>query len=87
MHGFQKPDPRLFLRACDDLGVEATECAMLGDRIDNDIAPAKRPGMRTALLRTGPHISQLPRSWEEIPDAEIHSVDELRQTLLGYLDS
>ncbi|MDQ6669410.1 MAG: HAD family hydrolase [Chloroflexota bacterium] len=86
MHGFQKPDPRLFLRACDDLGVELPECVMVGDRIDNDIGPAGRLGMRTVLFRTGRHISQLPRSWEEIPDAEVHGVYELRQTLLSYLD-
>ena len=49
MHGFHKPDPRLFLRACADLGVRPDECVMVGDRIDNDIVPAKWLDMRAIL--------------------------------------
>ena len=70
-YGFRKPDLRLFLRACNDLGVAPKECIMVGDRIDNDIVPAKVLGMRTVLIRTGRHIEQQPRSWDEIPDAEV----------------
>lgn len=80
-HGLRKPDPRLFLRACADLGVEPEECAMVGDRIDNDIAPAKALGMRAVLFRTGRHIDQQPRSWTELPDREVHSVEELERAL------
>lgn len=81
VHGFRKPDVRLFLRACEDLGVEPAECVMVGDRIDNDIAPARWLGMRTVLLRTGRHIDQQPRSWEETPDAEVRDVVGLRAAL------
>jgi len=84
-HGYHKPDPRLFLRACNDLGVDPTDCVMVGDRIDNDIAPAQRLGMRTVLFRTGRHARQLPRSWEEVPGAEVHDVDQLRMVLLSQL--
>jgi HAD superfamily hydrolase (TIGR01549 family) len=80
-HGYQKPDLRLFLRACEDLGVEPAECIMVGDRIDNDIAPAKRLGMKAVLFRTGRHIAQQPRSHEEVPDAEVTNVEELRGAL------
>jgi putative hydrolase of the HAD superfamily len=69
-HGYRKPDVRLFLRACEDLGVEPAECVMVGDRIDNDIFPATLLGIATVLIRTGRHIAQQPRSFEEIPDAE-----------------
>jgi HAD superfamily hydrolase (TIGR01549 family) len=72
VYGYRKPDVRLFLRACEDLGVEPTECVMVGDRIDNDVVPAKLLDMRTVLLRTGRHIAQQPRSWDETPDAEVH---------------
>jgi putative hydrolase of the HAD superfamily len=58
VHGYRKPDIRLFLRVCADLKVDPTECIMVGDRIDNDIVPAKLLGMRTVLLRTGRHIDQ-----------------------------
>jgi putative hydrolase of the HAD superfamily len=73
-HGFRKPDVRLFLRACADLGVEPPECIMVGDRIDNDIVPARLLGMRTVLLRSGRHIKQQPRSSDEVPDAEVRDV-------------
>lgn len=76
-HGFRKPDVRLFLRACEGLGVQPAETIMVGDRVDNDIAPARLLGMRTVLLRTGRHIEQQPRSWDEVPDFEVRSVAEI----------
>jgi putative hydrolase of the HAD superfamily len=76
-HGFRKPDVRLFLRACEDLGVAPKECIMVGDRIDNDIAPARLLGMRTVLFRTGRHAKQQPRSLDEVPDVEVHAVEAL----------
>jgi len=81
MHGLRKPDTRLFLRACDDLGFDPSECLMVGDRIDNDIAPARLLGMRTVLFRTGRHAAQQPRSWDELPDAEVDSVDGLEAAI------
>jgi HAD superfamily hydrolase (TIGR01549 family) len=83
-HGFRKPDVRLFLRACEDLGVEPAECIMVGDRVDNDMAPARLLGMRTVLLRTGRHIAQQPRSLDEVPDFEVRTVEEMR-TAIGQL--
>lgn len=80
-HGYRKPDVRHFLRCCDDLGVEPADCIMVGDRIDNDIAPARLLGMRTVLFRTGRHIAQQPRSAEEVPDAEVRTVAELQTAL------
>ncbi len=81
IHGLRKPDVRLFLRACDDLGYEPQECLMVGDRIDNDIAPARQLGMRTILFRSGRHSSQLPRSWNETPDAEVIDVEGLEAAI------
>lgn len=86
-HGYHKPDVRLFLRACDDLAVKPEECVMVGDRIDNDIAPARLLGMRTVLFRTGRHIRQQPRSPEEIPDAEVHDVAGLKVAIDAFLRS
>lgn len=85
-HGYRKPDVRLFLRACEDLGVEPGECIMVGDRVDNDIAPARLLGMRTVLLRTGRHIAQQPRSLEEVPDFEVRTVEEMRTAIVRLLD-
>jgi HAD superfamily hydrolase (TIGR01662 family) len=71
VYGLRKPDVRLFVRVCEDLGVKPEECVMVGDRIDNDIAPAKLLGMKTVLIRTGRHCEQQPRSWDEVPDREV----------------
>lgn len=71
-HGFHKPDVRLFLRACEDLGVAPEECIMVGDRIDNDVVPARLLGMKAVLIRTGRHRNQQPRTPGEVPHAEVH---------------
>jgi HAD superfamily hydrolase (TIGR01549 family) len=71
VYGFRKPDIRLFLRACEDLQVQPDECIMVGDRIDNDVVPAKLLGMGTVRLLHGRHREQRPRSWDEMPDHEV----------------
>jgi len=79
--GLRKPDPRAFLHACTALAVIPPRCIMVGDRIDNDIAPARLLGMTTVLLRTGRHAGQQPRSWMEVPDEIVRDVSELAQAL------
>lgn len=48
-----KPDPALYQWAVDAAGVKPHEALMVGDRIDNDVRPAKHIGMHTAWLRLG----------------------------------
>lgn len=49
--GLAKPDADLFRRALDRAGAGPSECLMIGDRLDNDVAPAAALGMATALVR------------------------------------
>jgi putative hydrolase of the HAD superfamily len=51
--GFEKPDPRLFARALELAGAEPGGTAMVGDRLDYDIRPAKAVGMRTIWVLRG----------------------------------
>lgn len=81
----RKPDPRFFLTVCEALGRPAEECVMVGDRIDNDIAPARALGMATVLFRTGRHARQRPRTWLETPDAVVEDVAGLRTVLAGMV--
>ena len=84
--GVSKPDPRAFAAAAEALSVPAAACIMVGDRIDNDIAPAKVLGMAAILFRGGRHRRQRPRSPAEEPDAVVTDVRELEEaiaTLLG----
>jgi FMN phosphatase YigB (HAD superfamily) len=55
---------------------------MVGDRIDNDITPARLLGMRTVLFRTGRHIEQQARSVDEVPDVEVRDVAGLEEALM-----
>lgn len=80
-HGYLKPDVRLFLRACEDIGAPPEATVMVGDRIDNDIFPARLLGMRTVLFRTGRHVAQRPRSFHDLPDVEVTDVEELSAAL------
>ena len=79
--GVRKPDPALFLAAADALGVPSARCNMVGDRIDNDILPARRLGMATIRFRGGRHARQQPRSPEEAPDREVVDVLELEAAI------
>ncbi|HLG11393.1 MAG TPA: HAD family hydrolase [Dehalococcoidia bacterium] len=86
VYGFKKPDVRLFLRACEDLGVEPADCIMVGDRIDNDVVPGKLLGMRTVRIRTGRHRDQRARSWDEMADVEVDDAAGILQAVTQLLD-
>jgi 5'-nucleotidase len=49
--GLFKPDPALFLRALEWAGALPSEGLMVGDRLDQDIAPAAAVGLATAWVR------------------------------------
>jgi len=52
--GVAKPDPRFFTRIADELGLPAARIAYVGDRVDNDVIPARAAGMTAVFLRRGP---------------------------------
>jgi HAD superfamily hydrolase (TIGR01549 family) len=52
--GVAKPDPAFFVRIADLLGLPPASIAYVGDRLDNDIGPASRVGMRAIRVRRGP---------------------------------
>jgi HAD superfamily hydrolase (TIGR01549 family) len=52
--GVSKPDPAFFARIIDTAGESAESIAYVGDRMDNDVLPARAAGMVAVLLRRGP---------------------------------
>jgi HAD superfamily hydrolase (TIGR01662 family) len=52
--GVHKPDPRFFERIAAELALPAAEIAYVGDRLDNDIGPARAAGMVAVFVRRGP---------------------------------
>ena len=75
--GCAKPDPKLFTMALDEAGCEPGEAFMVGDRLDNDIIPAKKLGMKTVWVRQGFAIYQSIDDESERPDHIVDSIDEL----------
>jgi HAD superfamily hydrolase (TIGR01549 family) len=51
--GVGKPDPRLFELAATTAGVLPSAAVMVGDRLDYDMRPAKRVGMRAIWMLRG----------------------------------
>ena len=51
--GVAKPDRRIFEIALSRAGCEPKQAIMIGDRIDNDILPAKKLGMYTMWVKQG----------------------------------
>lgn len=79
--GVSKPEPAIFRIALERAGCQPQEAAMIGDRLDNDIAPAKAIGMHTVWLPQGPAIWQSMRTAAETPDVRIIRLSELLEVL------
>ena len=48
--GLRKPDPRIYLLACEQLGVQPQEALFVGDGANDELAGAERVGMTAVLL-------------------------------------
>lgn len=80
--GVRKPDPEFFARIIDAAHVPAPMILYVGDRLDNDVLPAHRAGMKTAHIRRGPWgflHAQHPEAASA--DVQIHSLHELAADL------
>lgn len=75
--GISKPDCRIFEIALRRSGCAPQRSVMIGDRIENDIAPAKLLGMKTIWVRQGfARFGKLTKD-NERPDCTINSIKEL----------
>ncbi len=75
--GVEKPAAEIFFRALKRAGCAAEEAYMVGDRPDNDIAPAKALGMKTVRIAQGLG-GMMPVLGEEMrAEHEIRSLSEL----------
>jgi len=74
-----KPDEAIFSYALKAANCKPEEAVMIGDRLDNDIIPAKRVGMYAIRVLRGLFRGQRPNdvAEAELPDAEIHTLTEL----------
>jgi HAD superfamily hydrolase (TIGR01509 family) len=79
-----KPDPRYLVMLAESAGFLPEECIMVGDRLDNDIIPAKQSGMGTVLVRTGIHRDQVARIPQECPDIDQSSTCGLANAIVSH---
>ncbi len=77
--GVEKPDLRIFQIALDRADCKPEEAVMVGDRIDNDIIPANKIGMKTVWIRQGLGGYAEPKETEEHPDYTVTSLLEITE--------
>jgi HAD superfamily hydrolase (TIGR01549 family) len=80
--GVTKPSAAFFEKVADISGVAAREIAYVGDRLDNDILPARAAGMATIFLFRGPWAKVQARSPEAaLASARLSSLTEIPRAL------
>ena len=79
--GCKKPDPRIFQMALTQANCDPKNAIMIGDRLDNDIYPAKKLGMQTIWIKQGFGGMTTPPSEEYTADFEVASLPELLRIL------
>ena len=77
--GVAKPNKLIFERAFELAGCQPHNSVMVGDRLDNDIAPAKSLGMRTVWIRKGLSIYQNIELGKNIADWVIDNLSDLKE--------
>tara|TARA_Y100001936_G_scaffold229029_1_gene250768 strand:- start:18965 stop:19660 length:696 start_codon:yes stop_codon:yes gene_type:complete len=79
-----KPDEKFFLHVCNYINANPYESIMIGDRIDNDIVPAKNLGIRTIRFMTGRYKIQKPRKKSEKADFNINNISNIEEIIDNY---
>jgi FMN phosphatase YigB (HAD superfamily) len=83
--GVAKPDPAFFARVADEVGAAPEHIAYVGDRMDNDVLPARRAGMLAVHLRRGPW-GVIHADWPEAEQAHLRltTLDTIAAALTGW---
>jgi putative hydrolase of the HAD superfamily len=82
--GLHKPDPALFARTLEIAGVSGARAAMVGDRLDYDVLPAKANGMRTVWVLRGEAPDEPTADQLAVPDAAIPDLTGLLDALASF---
>lgn len=77
--GVAKPDRMIFESALKSAGCHPRNAIMIGDRLDNDIIPAKAIGMNTVWVRRGLAIYQSVDLGERVADWIIDDLSDLKE--------
>ena len=77
--GVAKPDLKIFQIALDRADCKPEEAVMVGDRLDNDIVPAYKIGMKTVWIKQGFGSYALPISEGEYPDFTVTNLLDIKE--------
>jgi 4-nitrophenyl phosphatase len=78
-----KPEPTTILMAAKSMGLEPSDCVMIGDRLDTDIVAGARAGTLTALVLTGVSTRDEIATAEALPDLVFSDLTALLAVLEG----
>ena len=78
---YAKPDKEIFEKALELAKCTAAESVMVGDRLDNDIIPAKAIGMKTVWVKNGLAQYQSAEFGEGVADYQVNSLSEILSIL------
>lgn len=77
--GVAKPHKEIFKKALESARCLPENSVMIGDRIDNDIIPAKELGMKTVWIRQGLSRFQPVDLVEDVADWVVDNLSELKE--------
>jgi FMN phosphatase YigB (HAD superfamily) len=82
--GVEKPSPAFFRKIVEAAACPAGEIAYVGDRLDNDVLPARDAGMYAIFLNRGPW-GRIHSTWPEAAQAHLtlNALAELPEALSG----
>ncbi len=82
--GTAKPNTEIFRKALETADCKPSEAMMIGDRLDNDIAPAQMLGMATLWVKQGHGALGNVRALTFPPDFTADGIWEIESILNGY---
>lgn len=78
--GERKPDRRIYLEALSCLKLEPEDCVFVADEI-SDLEGAREVGLKTLLVRQGPHTYHEAKNLSFKPDYECQTIAEITRFL------
>ena len=77
----RKPDPEIFRLAMNLANTSPEQCIMVGDRLDTDIGPANKLGMKTIRITNSLFKLQQPMNEFEKPTYVVANLSEIANIL------
>ncbi|HKZ44133.1 MAG TPA: HAD family hydrolase [Anaerolineales bacterium] len=76
--GIRKPDPAIYLQAAQEIGIDPSNCAYVGDNLERDVTGARLAGFGLAvIIKPAEEIKEDQISDHNRPDIIIHDFTQL----------